>query len=162
MVRRLRLDSGRALRGGVLWPQERRRLRRPHHGHRASAHHALRRGRARPSRRDPTSAAVQAVKGFVPSTPHRRTRRPSRDHRSCPLSTSRHQSSGGFDNESVATTALVATFYCWVRALRDRPTARDGEATADSYAFGVLCGLAYVYMVAAWGGGCACLLWPAG
>jgi len=59
---------------------------------------------------------------------------------------------GGFDNESVATTALVATFYCWVRALRDRPTARDGEATADSYAFGVLCGLAYVYMVSAWGG----------
>lgn len=93
-----------------------------------------------------------AVKGFVPSTPHRRTRRPSRDHRSCPLSTSRHQSSGGFDNESVATTALVATFYCWVRALRDRPTARDGEATADSYAFGLLCGIAYVYMVAAWGG----------
>ncbi|EOD07366.1 oligosaccharyl transferase [Emiliania huxleyi CCMP1516] len=59
---------------------------------------------------------------------------------------------GGLDPRSVATTALVATFYCWVRALRDRPTARDGEATADSYAFGLLCGLAYVYMVAAWGG----------
>ena len=65
MVRRLRLDSGRALRGGVLWPQERRRLRRPHHGHRASAHHALRRGRARPSRRDPTSAAV-LLRGSFP------------------------------------------------------------------------------------------------
>jgi dolichyl-diphosphooligosaccharide---protein glycosyltransferase len=49
---------------------------------------------------------------------------------------------GGFDNESVAMTAMVLTFYLWVRSLR----------TEGSWFIGVLAGLAYVYMVAAWGG----------
>jgi dolichyl-diphosphooligosaccharide--protein glycosyltransferase len=49
---------------------------------------------------------------------------------------------GGYDNESIAISAMVTTFYLWVRALRD-----DG-----SWPAAVLCGLAYTYMVAAWGG----------
>jgi dolichyl-diphosphooligosaccharide--protein glycosyltransferase len=49
---------------------------------------------------------------------------------------------GGYDNESVAMTAICATFYFWVRSLRsDR-----------SWPIGFLAGLAYFYMVAAWGG----------
>jgi dolichyl-diphosphooligosaccharide---protein glycosyltransferase len=59
---------------------------------------------------------------------------------------------GGYDNESVAMTAMCATFYCWVRALRFDPTASDGVPSRSSIIFGVLCGLAYVYMAAAWGG----------
>jgi dolichyl-diphosphooligosaccharide--protein glycosyltransferase len=59
---------------------------------------------------------------------------------------------GGYDNESVAMTAMCATFYCWVRALRFDPTASDGVPSRSSIFFGVLCGLAYVYMAAAWGG----------
>jgi asparagine N-glycosylation enzyme membrane subunit Stt3 len=31
---------------------------------------------------------------------------------------------GGYDNESVALTALTGTFYCWCRALRDDPKVR--------------------------------------
>ncbi len=52
---------------------------------------------------------------------------------------------GGYDNESVATTAMTLTFYFWVRSLRN---------TEDrSYLiYGALTGLAYFYMVAAWGG----------
>mmetsp|Transcript_82739 Transcript_82739/g.145922 ORF Transcript_82739/g.145922 Transcript_82739/m.145922 type:complete len:878 (-) Transcript_82739:914-3547(-) len=50
---------------------------------------------------------------------------------------------GGFDNESVAVAAMVCTFYLWVRALRT-----DRSAVP----FGILSGLSYVYMVAAWGG----------
>jgi dolichyl-diphosphooligosaccharide--protein glycosyltransferase len=49
---------------------------------------------------------------------------------------------GGYDNESIAVTALCATFYFWCRSLR----------TTDSWPWGVVTGLAYVYMVAAWGG----------
>jgi dolichyl-diphosphooligosaccharide--protein glycosyltransferase len=51
---------------------------------------------------------------------------------------------GGYDNESVAVTAMVTTFYFWVRSLR----------ATDPYShwFGILTGLAYFYMVAAWGG----------
>jgi len=48
---------------------------------------------------------------------------------------------GGFDNESVAVAAMVGTFFLWVRSLR----------TPQSWPFGVLVGLSYVYMVAAWG-----------
>ena len=59
---------------------------------------------------------------------------------------------GGYDNESIALTAMCGTFYCWVRALRSEPGAKDGEATTGSVVFGVLTGLAYIYMVAAWGG----------
>ena len=38
---------------------------------------------------------------------------------------------GGYDNESVAMTAMMLTFYCWVRALRDVPSvpADDSKAT---------------------------------
>lgn len=51
---------------------------------------------------------------------------------------------GGYDNESIAMTAMTLTFYFWVRSLR----------TNDPYSwiFGILTGLAYFYMVAAWGG----------
>jgi dolichyl-diphosphooligosaccharide--protein glycosyltransferase len=49
---------------------------------------------------------------------------------------------GGFDNESIAMTALMLTFYCWIRSLR----------TSASWPIGILTGLAYGYMVAAWGG----------
>jgi len=53
---------------------------------------------------------------------------------------------GGFDNESVATSAMVLTFYCWMRSLRN-------DNNLSTYVlFGVLSGLAYFYMVAAWGG----------
>jgi len=59
---------------------------------------------------------------------------------------------GGYDNESIALTAMCGTFYCWVRSLRADAHVSDGRATRDCYTFGVLTGLAYVYMVAAWGG----------
>ncbi len=59
---------------------------------------------------------------------------------------------GGYDNESVAITAICATFWLWCCALRAPSAPNDGEATRSSYVFGVLSGLAYVYMVAAWGG----------
>ena len=59
---------------------------------------------------------------------------------------------GGYDNESIALTAMCGTFYCWVRALRSEPDVKDGAATKGSVIFGVLTGLAYIYMVAAWGG----------
>jgi dolichyl-diphosphooligosaccharide--protein glycosyltransferase len=49
---------------------------------------------------------------------------------------------GGYDNESVAVTAMCATFYFWIRSLRNDQSAW----------MGLLCGLAYFYMVAAWGG----------
>jgi len=49
---------------------------------------------------------------------------------------------GGYDNESVAMTAMMMTFYFWCRSLR----------TENSWIFGVLTGAAYVFMVATWGG----------
>jgi dolichyl-diphosphooligosaccharide--protein glycosyltransferase len=49
---------------------------------------------------------------------------------------------GGFDNESIAISAMVGTFYFWVLSLRN-----------DSFwPVGILTGLSYAYMVAAWGG----------
>ena len=51
---------------------------------------------------------------------------------------------GGYDNESIAVAAMNLTFYFWIRSLR------QGEKY--SYLFGALAGLAYFYMVAAWGG----------
>lgn len=51
---------------------------------------------------------------------------------------------GGYDNESVAVTAMSLTFYLWLRSLR------NGEQY--NYLFGSLAGLAYFYMAAAWGG----------
>ena len=51
---------------------------------------------------------------------------------------------GGYDNESIAMSAMVMTFYFWVRSLRaDDP---------HSHWYGIATGLAYFYMVAAWGG----------
>jgi len=52
---------------------------------------------------------------------------------------------GGYDNESVAVTAMVLTFYCWMRSLR-------ANTSYSCYSYGILTGLAYFYMVAAWGG----------
>ena len=49
---------------------------------------------------------------------------------------------GGFDNESVAVTAIVATFFWWIRSLR----------TEQSWPFAFAAALSYGYMVAAWGG----------
>lgn len=49
---------------------------------------------------------------------------------------------GGYDNESVAVSALCLTFFLWCRSLR----------TPKSWPFGILTGLAYFFMVAAWGG----------
>eukprot|EP01083_Nonionella_stella_P103120 294295_1 len=51
---------------------------------------------------------------------------------------------GGFDNESIAVSTMMLTFYFWVRSLR------GGEKY--SWLFGILTGIAYFYMVATWGG----------
>jgi len=51
---------------------------------------------------------------------------------------------GGFDNESIAVSAICFTFYFWIKSLQS-----DG---VQSIVFGILSGLAYFYMVAAWGG----------
>merc|ERR1711871_1592645 len=64
---------------------------------------------------------------------------------------------GGYDNESIALTAMCMTFYFWCRALRTPPQKKggkpyNGEATRDSIVFGIITGFAYIYMVAAWGG----------
>ena len=69
---------------------------------------------------------------------------------------------GGYDNESIAMTAMCLTFWMWARALRPDAAASDDKAGADgkdagaptrsSYVFGVLTGVAYIYMVMAWGG----------
>jgi dolichyl-diphosphooligosaccharide--protein glycosyltransferase len=50
---------------------------------------------------------------------------------------------GGYDNESIAVTAIVLTFYLWCRSLRH---------STSWMIFGPLAGISYVYMVAAWGG----------
>lgn len=49
---------------------------------------------------------------------------------------------GGYDNESLAVTAMVLTFYMWTRSNRNE----------KSWPLGAVAGLCYVYMVAAWGG----------
>ena len=49
---------------------------------------------------------------------------------------------GGYDNESIAIGAMVSTFYLWIRSLRDE----------SSYLIGIFAALAYIFMVAAWGG----------
>ena len=50
---------------------------------------------------------------------------------------------GGYDNESIAVSAIVVTFWLWCRSLRDETSWKI---------FGPLTGLAYFYMVATWGG----------
>ncbi|KAG5466146.1 hypothetical protein LSCM4_01288 [Leishmania orientalis] len=49
---------------------------------------------------------------------------------------------GEFDNECIAIAAMLLTFYLWVRSLRTR----------SSWPIGILAGVAYGYMAAAWGG----------
>jgi len=49
---------------------------------------------------------------------------------------------GGYDNESVAMTAMMSTFWLWARSLRSQ----------SSWWIGALAGVAYFNMVAAWGG----------
>eukprot|EP01063_Lacrimia_lanifica_P026406 TRINITY_DN3554_c0_g1_i10.p1 TRINITY_DN3554_c0_g1~~TRINITY_DN3554_c0_g1_i10.p1 ORF type:complete len:782 (+),score=347.19 TRINITY_DN3554_c0_g1_i10:50-2395(+) len=49
---------------------------------------------------------------------------------------------GGYDNESVAITAMLMTFYFWVRSVRG----------GNSWIIGVLAGLAEYYMALSWGG----------
>eukprot|EP00039_Didymoeca_costata_P024753 m.11347 g.11347 ORF g.11347 m.11347 type:complete len:784 (+) comp4426_c0_seq1:41-2392(+) len=58
---------------------------------------------------------------------------------------------GGYDNESVAMTCMMMTFFFWNRSLRG---AQDNKTsvTFSSFFFGILAGLAYIYMAAAWGG----------
>uniref|UniRef100_A0A7S3B345 dolichyl-diphosphooligosaccharide--protein glycotransferase n=1 Tax=Haptolina ericina TaxID=156174 RepID=A0A7S3B345_9EUKA len=56
---------------------------------------------------------------------------------------------GGYDNESIAVTAMCATFYFWCKSLKATP---DDGPSLNTYVFGALCGLAYIYMVMAWGG----------
>jgi dolichyl-diphosphooligosaccharide--protein glycosyltransferase len=53
---------------------------------------------------------------------------------------------GGFDNESVALAAMCSTFYFWILSLRHR------EVKKLSWVWGIVTGLAYINMVAAWGG----------
>jgi dolichyl-diphosphooligosaccharide--protein glycosyltransferase len=49
---------------------------------------------------------------------------------------------GGYDNECIAISAIVCTFYLHCRSLR----------TPSSWPFGFLTAVSYAYMVAAWGG----------
>ena len=49
---------------------------------------------------------------------------------------------GGYDNESVAMTAMCCTFFWWCRSLRSN----------SSWPLGIVAGIAYIYMAAAWGG----------
>jgi dolichyl-diphosphooligosaccharide--protein glycosyltransferase len=50
---------------------------------------------------------------------------------------------GGYDNEAIALTAIVSTFYFWCRSIR---------TPSSWYLFAPLTALSYIYMVAAWGG----------
>ena len=52
----------------------------------------------------------------------------------------------GYDNESVAVTAMCLTFYLWMRSLR------FGNSNASTTFWGVLSGIVYFYMAAVWGG----------
>lgn len=53
---------------------------------------------------------------------------------------------GGYDNESIAMMAMVLTFACWTRALADQ------TSLVTTTIWGAVTGVAYFYMVAAWGG----------
>ena len=54
---------------------------------------------------------------------------------------------GGYDNESVAMTAMTLVFYLWMRSLRG-----GSENAKGGILYGSLAGLAYFNMAAAWGG----------
>jgi len=49
---------------------------------------------------------------------------------------------GEFDNEAVAVAAICCTFWLWLRSVRN----------PSSWHYGLLAGVSYGYMVAAWGG----------
>eukprot|EP00286_Rhodomonas_abbreviata_P008919 CAMPEP_0181337548 /NCGR_PEP_ID=MMETSP1101-20121128/28083_1 /TAXON_ID=46948 /ORGANISM="Rhodomonas abbreviata, Strain Caron Lab Isolate" /LENGTH=952 /DNA_ID=CAMNT_0023448061 /DNA_START=124 /DNA_END=2982 /DNA_ORIENTATION=+ len=49
---------------------------------------------------------------------------------------------GGYDNESIAVSAMCMTFFFWCRSLRND----------NSWWIGAVAGLAYIYMVMVWGG----------
>jgi dolichyl-diphosphooligosaccharide--protein glycosyltransferase len=49
---------------------------------------------------------------------------------------------GGYDNESIALTAMCSTFFWWCRSIRSQ----------ESWPIGIITGFSYIYMVAAWGG----------
>ena len=53
---------------------------------------------------------------------------------------------GGYDNESIAMTAMVLTFGCWCKTLE------DNVSQYITLLWGTVTGFAYFYMVAAWGG----------
>ena len=53
---------------------------------------------------------------------------------------------GGYDNESIAMTAMVMTYAGWCLSLR------DNVHIVTTCVYAVFTGLAYFYMVAAWGG----------
>lgn len=59
---------------------------------------------------------------------------------------------GGYDNESVAITAMCLTFLAWCRSLRGEPGDDWLTVRSDVYVFGALAGVCYTYMVAVWGG----------
>lgn len=48
---------------------------------------------------------------------------------------------GSYDNEAIAITLLMATFYLWIKAMK-----------VGSIFYGTLAALSYFYMVSAWGG----------
>eukprot|EP00965_Chrysotila_dentata_P043758 1454867-Pleurochrysis_carterae.AAC.1 len=48
---------------------------------------------------------------------------------------------GGYDNESIALTAMCTTFFCWCRALRHDKRVTDGRPTQDSVIYGVAAGI---------------------
>lgn len=48
---------------------------------------------------------------------------------------------GSYDNEAIAITLLMTTFYLWIKALK-----------LGSVMWAALCALSYFYMVSAWGG----------
>jgi dolichyl-diphosphooligosaccharide--protein glycosyltransferase len=53
---------------------------------------------------------------------------------------------GGYDNESIAMTAMVFTFACWTKSMADT------KSMVTTVTWGCVTGVAYFYMVAAWGG----------
>jgi len=55
---------------------------------------------------------------------------------------------GGYDNESIAITAMTLTFWLWTRSLRGGV---DGKGSWP-FVWGILTGIGYFYMVAVWGG----------
>jgi len=58
---------------------------------------------------------------------------------------------GGYDNESVAMTAMVTTFACWTMSLKTFDATEQNQLWLNGL-WGVMTGIAYFNMVAAWGG----------